>query len=114
MISRWRDPRNSYRWDGLCLPWGLYLGCRISKGEAVLHDKTRVQTVNDDMETYLDMTVKKYCDVTGFDPTKFKLYHHLVRRKRQRIILPGRRCAMAKVIDARGVETPCLLTRMVG
>ena len=50
----------------------MYLGCRISKGEATLHDKTRVQTVTYDMETYLDMTVKKYCDVTGFDPTKFK------------------------------------------
>ena len=53
-------------------PLGLYLGCRISKGEAVLHDKTKVQTVTYDMETYLEMTVKKYCDVTGFDPSKFK------------------------------------------
>ncbi|OLP93893.1 hypothetical protein AK812_SmicGene24167 [Symbiodinium microadriaticum] len=53
-------------------PLGLYLGCRISKGEATLHDKTRVQTVIYDMETYLDMTVKKYCDVTGYDPSKFK------------------------------------------
>ena len=53
-------------------PFGLYLGCRISKGEAVLHDKTPVRTVTYDMETYLDMTVKKYCDVTGFDPSKFK------------------------------------------
>ena len=53
-------------------PLGLYLGCRISKGEAVLHDKTKVQTVTYDMETYLEMTVKKYCDVTGFNPTKFK------------------------------------------
>ena len=26
-------------------PLGLYLGCRISKGEATLHDKTKVQTV---------------------------------------------------------------------
>ena len=51
---------------------GLYLGCHISEGEAVLHDNMRVQTVTYDMETYLDMTVKKYCDVTGFDPTKFK------------------------------------------
>ena len=51
---------------------GLYLGCRISKGEAILHDKTQVQTVTYDMETYLEMTVKKYCDVTGFDSTKFK------------------------------------------
>ena len=51
-------------------PLGLYLGCRISKGEAVLHDKTKVQTVTYDMETYLEMTVKKYCDVTGFDPSK--------------------------------------------
>ena len=53
-------------------PLGLYLGCRISKGEAVLHDKTTVRTVTYDMETYLDMTVKKYCDVTGYDPSKFK------------------------------------------
>ena len=53
-------------------PLGLYLGCRISKGEATLHDKTKVQTVTYDMETYLEMTVKKYCDVTGFDSTKFK------------------------------------------
>ena len=53
-------------------PLGLYLGCRISKGEAVLHDKTSVRTVTYDMETYLDMTVKKYCDVTGYDPSKFK------------------------------------------
>ena len=53
-------------------PLGLYLGCRISKGEAVLHDKTPVRTVTYDMETYLDMTVKKYCDVTGFDPSKLK------------------------------------------
>ena len=51
---------------------GLYLGCRISKGEAVLPDKTPVRTVTYDMETYLDMTVKKYCEVTGFDPSKFK------------------------------------------
>eukprot|EP00439_Symbiodinium_sp_Y106_P084767 s1599_g26.t1 len=43
-------------------PLGLYLGCRISKGEAILHDKTKVQTVTYDMETYLEMTVKKYCD----------------------------------------------------
>ena len=42
-------------------PLGLYLGCRISKGEATLHDKTKVQTVTYDMETYLEMTVKKYC-----------------------------------------------------
>ncbi|CAE7218058.1 unnamed protein product [Symbiodinium sp. KB8] len=53
-------------------PLGLYLGCCISKGEAVLHDKTPVRTVTYDMETYLDMTVKKYCDVTRFDPSKFK------------------------------------------
>ncbi|CAE7705382.1 unnamed protein product [Symbiodinium sp. KB8] len=53
-------------------PLGLYLGCRISKGEAVLHDKTSVRTVTYDMETYLDMTVKKYSDVTGYDPSKFK------------------------------------------
>ena len=53
-------------------PLGLYLGCRISKSEAVLHDKTPVRTVTYDMETYLDMTVKKYCDVTGYDPSKFK------------------------------------------
>ena len=53
-------------------PLGLYLGCRISKGEATLHDKTQVQTVTYDMETDLEMTVKKYCDVTGFDSTKFK------------------------------------------
>ena len=32
-------------------PLGLYLGCRISKGEAVLHDKTPVRTVTYDMET---------------------------------------------------------------
>ena len=53
-------------------PLGLYLGCRISKGEAVLHDKTKVQTVTYDMETYLEMTVKKYCDVTEYDSAKFK------------------------------------------
>ena len=53
-------------------PLGLYLGCRISKGEAVLYDKTPVRTVTYDMETYLDMTVKKCCDVTGFDPSKFR------------------------------------------
>ena len=53
-------------------PLGLYLRCRISKGEATLHDKTKVQTVTYDMETYLEMTVKKYCDVTGFDSSKFK------------------------------------------
>ena len=53
-------------------PLSLYLGCRSSKGEAVLHDKTSVRTVTYDMETYLDMTVKKYCDVTGFDPAKFR------------------------------------------
>ena len=53
-------------------PLGLYLGCRISKGEAILHDKTPVRTVTYDMETYLDMTVKKYCDVTGFDPSKLR------------------------------------------
>ena len=52
-------------------PLGLYLGCRISKGEAILHDKTKVQTVTYDMETYLEMTVKK-CDATGFDSSKFK------------------------------------------
>ena len=39
------------------------LGCRV---------KTQVQTVTYDMETYLDMTVKKYCDVTGFDSSKFE------------------------------------------
>ena len=67
-------------WNMLCqelrleeeTPLGLHLGCRISKGEATLHDKTKVQTVTYDMETYLEMTVKKYCDVTGFDSTKFK------------------------------------------
>ena len=53
-------------------PLGLYLGCRISKGEAVLHDRTKVNTVTYDMETYLEMTVKKYCDVTGYDSGKFK------------------------------------------
>ena len=53
-------------------PLVLYLGCRISKGEATLHDKTKVQTVTYDMETYLEMTVKKYCDGTGFDSSKFK------------------------------------------
>ena len=52
-------------------PLGLYLGCRISKGEAVLHDRTKVNTVTYDMETYLEMTVKKYCDVTGYDSSKF-------------------------------------------
>ena len=53
-------------------PLGLYLGCRISKGEAVLHNTTPVRTVTYDMEAYLDMTVKKYCDITGFDPSKFR------------------------------------------
>ena len=53
-------------------PLGLCLGCRISKGEATLPDKTKVQTVTYDMETYLEMTVNKYCDVTGFDSSKFK------------------------------------------
>ena len=53
-------------------PLGLCLGCRISKGEATLHDKTKVQTVTYDMETYLEMTVNKYCDVRGFDSSKFK------------------------------------------
>ena len=53
-------------------PLVLYLGCRISKGEATLHDKTKVQTATYDMETYLEMTVKKYCDGTGFDSSKFK------------------------------------------
>ena len=33
---------------------------------------SKVQTITYDMETYLEMTVKKYCDVTGFDPSKFK------------------------------------------
>ena len=51
-------------------PLGLYLGCRISKGEAVLHDKTKVQTVTYDMETYLEMTVKKYFDAQAI--SKFK------------------------------------------
>ena len=58
------------------------------------------------------MTVKKYCDVTGFDPTKFN-YHRLARRKKQSI-QPGLRRKQVKVVDARGVDTPCLLTRMVG
>ena len=90
-------------------PLGLYLGCHISKGEAILHDKT----VTYDMETYLDMTVKKYCDVTGYDPSKFKTVpspspaeetkHHPARAP----------MCNGKVIDARGVDTPCLLTRMV-
>ena len=84
-------------------PLGLYLGCRISKGEAVLHRKTPVQTVTYDMETYLDLdlTVKKYCDVTGFDPSKFRT-------------VPLRFATTTKVIDARGVDTLCLLTRMAG
>ena len=32
-----------------------------------MHDKAKVQTVTYDMETYLEMTVKRSCDVTGFD-----------------------------------------------
>ena len=53
-------------------PLGLYLGCRISKGEAKLHDNTKVRTVTYDMETYLEMTVQKYCETTGFPVDKFK------------------------------------------
>ena len=67
----WNMPRKELRPEEET-PLGLYLGCRISKGEAVLHDKTRVQTVTHDVETYLDMTVRKYCDITGYDPTKFR------------------------------------------
>ena len=86
-------------------PLGLYLGCRISKGEATLHDKTKVQTVTYVMETYLEMTVKKYCDVTGFDSTKFKT---VPSRS------PGEetRHHPARAPAQRGVDTPCLLTRM--
>ena len=35
--------------DETPLGLGLYLGCRISKGEAALHDKTKVQTVTYDI-----------------------------------------------------------------
>ena len=55
---------------------------------------------------------KKYCDVTGFEPSKFKTVpspspaeetqHH-----------PARAPACT-VLDAGGVATPCLLTWMVG
>ncbi|CAE7949824.1 unnamed protein product [Symbiodinium sp. KB8] len=69
----WTMLRKELRLEEETTPLGLYLGCRISKGEAVLHDKTHVQTVTYDMETCLDMTVKEYCDVTGFDPAKFRM-----------------------------------------
>ena len=53
-------------------PLGLYLGCNITKGESELHDKTKVRTVTYDMESYLEMTVKKYIDVTGVTPDKLR------------------------------------------
>ena len=53
-------------------PLGLYLGCNITKGESELHDKTKVRTVTYDMESYLEMTVKKYTDVTGVAPDKLR------------------------------------------
>ena len=92
-------------------PLGLYLGCRISKGEATLRDKTKVQTVTYDMETYLEMTVKKYCDVTGFDSSNFKTVpspnpaeetkHHPAKAPAQ----SGK--------SHRCTWIPCLFTRMV-
>ena len=48
------------------------LGCRISKGEAELHLKTKVRTVTYEMEIYLEMKFKEYCDVTGFDSDSSK------------------------------------------
>ena len=53
-------------------PLGLCLGCNITKGESELHDKTKVRTVTYDMESYLEMTVKKYTDVTGVTPDKLR------------------------------------------
>ena len=44
---------------------GLYLGCMIKKGEASLHDGTKVKTVGYDMSDLLKMTVEKYQDIVG-------------------------------------------------
>ena len=91
-------------------PLGLYLGCRISKGEAVLHDKTSMRTVTYDMETYLDMTVKKYCDVTGYDPSKFKTVPIAESRGRnQTSSSTGSDVQWKK----SSMHVACLLTRMV-
>lgn len=44
---------------------GLYLGCMIKKGEASLHDGTKVKTVSYDMSDLLRMTVEKYIGIVG-------------------------------------------------
>ena len=49
-------------------PLDLYLGRIITKGENELHDKTKIRTVIYDMESYLEMTIKKFTDITGVTP----------------------------------------------
>ena len=44
---------------------GLYLGCMTKKGEASLHDGTKVKTVSYDMSDLLKMTVEKYLGIIG-------------------------------------------------
>ena len=44
---------------------GLYLGCMIKKGEALLYDGTTVKTVSYDMSDLLKMTVEKYLGIVG-------------------------------------------------
>ncbi len=44
---------------------GLYLGCMTKKGEASLHDGTKVKTVSYDMSDLLKMTVEKYLGIVG-------------------------------------------------
>ena len=95
-------------------PLGLYLGCNITKGESELHDKTKVRTVTYDMESYLEMTVKKYTDVTGVTRISCGRWLLLVCLRRRNIILRGRPLRGVLHIGVLGADTPCLLTRMVG
>ena len=44
---------------------GLYLECMTKKGEASLHDGTKVKTVSYDMSDLLKMTVEKYLGIIG-------------------------------------------------
>ena len=92
-------------------PLSLYLECQLCKK---LHDGTEVNTVTHDMETCLDMTVKKYLDVTGLKegnlhpvPIESSCRSKVIQHVRQLLLVPSR-------AGGHGVRTNFRLTRMVG
>ena len=46
---------------------GLYLGCQLVRGETKLKDGTKVSTITNDMESFLEQSVQKYLEIAWKD-----------------------------------------------